>query len=111
AFGAGRRYTSMVFGTDGLLYVNSETDSYTSGYVRRYDAMTGQPIGSAFGTTDKAQFTPTKSTYSEGIAFGPDGNLYCPGRHSASVDIYQGPNGVNPGALIAHLTGGLSTTG
>lgn len=110
-FGPGRRYTSMAFGPDGLMYVNSETDSYTSGYVRRYDPATGTPKGSAFGTTDKAQFTPSKSTYSEGIAFGADGNIYCPGRHSASVDAYQGPGGINPGALVTHLTGGLSTTG
>jgi hypothetical protein len=59
AFGIGRRYTSITFGPDGLLYANTCGEDYANGYVRRYDAPTGQPRGSGITTAgDVAQYSP-----------------------------------------------------
>ncbi len=62
---------SVVFGPDGKLYVSVRNLAPTGGHILRFDADTGKFLG---------DFVDSNATNDlnrpEGIAFGPDGNLY-----------------------------------
>jgi sugar lactone lactonase YvrE len=105
SFGTGRKYVGVAFGADGLIYASSTFNTYGPGYLERFNPTTDAAAGSSFATSDPSQYSQGSSFYYEGIASGPDGNLYGAGAHSGSVDIYQGPFGPTPGALIRKLTG------
>ena len=110
AFATSRRHIGLEFGADGLLYTSAATSDYNTGLVERYDAATGAAAGLATApSSNRAQFTaPISGAYFEGMEIGPDGNVYCAGWRTTSVEAYQGPNGPTPGALVAHLRGGLN---
>jgi sugar lactone lactonase YvrE len=110
AFATARHHIGLEFGGDGLLYTSAAASDYNTGLIERYDAATGAAAGLASApTSNRAQFTaPVTGVYFEGMEIGPDGNVYCAGWRTTSVEVYQGPNGPTPGALVAHLRGGLS---
>jgi sugar lactone lactonase YvrE len=106
AFGTGRYYTGLAFGTDGMLYANATDNSFTTGVTERFIAATGAAVGTGLAAGDAAGFTPKFSTsYFEGLAFGPDGNLYAAAHSGGAIRIYQGSAGVSPGSLVGTLSG------
>jgi DNA-binding beta-propeller fold protein YncE len=109
----------LVFGPDGA--ADGKLDLYVcaadSSSIFRYDGTTG-----AF----KGVFVPSGSgglTTPQGLAFGPDGNLYVASGNffagtpfpPGSILRYEGPAGPNPGTFLGTFipagSGGLSTPG
>ena len=107
----------LVFGPDGA--ADGKLDLYVcaadTNSILRYDGTTG-----AF----KGVFVPSGSgglTTPQGLAFGPDGNLYVASGNfftgtpfaPGSILRYEGPAGPNPGAFLGTFvpagSGGLST--
>lgn len=95
----------LAFGPDGNLYVSSFNSCVSTpvgcggrlGEILRYDGSTGTFLGTfiSFGTGGL--------DLPEGIAFGPDGNLYVANNHSfsnqsGSVLRYYGPLSDTPGS-------------
>jgi hypothetical protein len=103
----GRTYTGLCIGPDNELYASQNDGSSSNGIIERYHTSTGEAFGSTFATdeTPAAYTSVNAASYIEGLAFGPDGNLYCASKHTASILIYQGPAGETPGAFIDALTG------
>ena len=92
----GIRYTDIVFGPDGDLYITEST-----GNVERFDGRTGEYRG-LFAGGSGGDF--------EGLAFGPDGNLYVSEDHyvSSSVKRFHGTTGAFLGNFVAPGSGGLN---
>jgi WD40 repeat protein len=103
----GRTYTGITMGPDGELYASQNDGTYSQGVVERYKPESGLADGSSFSDdTEIAAYTPVHTTsYFEGIVFGPDGNLYCAGKRSGTISVYQGPEDEKPGELIKDLEG------
>src|SRR4051812_7384162 len=108
AFATSLRHIGLEFGPDGLLYTSAAQGDYNRGLIQRFDAVSGAASGLASAPpADRAQFTaPITGAYFEGMDIGPDGNIYCAGWRTTSVEVYQGPGGASPGALVGHLRGG-----
>jgi streptogramin lyase len=105
-------YVGFTIAADGLLYASFSTvNPENMGYIQRFDPATFSPLGSGLATpSDLAKYSAlNSSTYYEGLTQGADGNFYASGTLSGSVDVYQGPGGVSPGALIRKLSGGLTS--
>jgi hypothetical protein len=106
AFGTGRYYTGLAFGPDGRAYANATDGSFLTGRVERFDPTSGAAAGSGIVPSDAAGYAgPLTSGYFEGIAFGPDGNVYVASHYAASVLVYGGPGTGTPGALLRTLAG------
>jgi WD40 repeat protein len=110
---SGRTYTGLCIGPDNNLYASQNDGSSSKGIIERYDATTGDALGSTFATeTTPAAYTSVNTaSYIEGITFGPDGNLYCASKHTGSIIIYQGPSGETPGTFVAELEGVAEASG
>jgi DNA-binding beta-propeller fold protein YncE len=105
-FAAGPKRIGIAFGSDGLLYTTSGGLDYRSDRVERYDSGSGAAAGSAFATPSaRAQYSSLSVSggYYETLTFGPDGNLYCGGNHTGTIDVFQGPRGATPGALTSRI--------
>ena len=86
----------MVFGADGLLYVSNEaTNNPGNGNVVRFDPVTGQSLGE-FVTAGSSELY-----WADGMAFGPDGDLYVADSVLGTVRRYDGQTG----AYIDNFTG------
>jgi sugar lactone lactonase YvrE len=103
----GLTYTGIAVASDGELYASQNDGTYNQGLVVRYKPESGLADGSSFSDdTEVAAYTPVHTTsYFEGIVFGPDGNLYCAGKRSGTISVYQGPDGEKPGEFIKDLEG------
>src|SRR5205085_2379545 len=79
----------LAFGPDGNLYCSSDDPSlgWTTDTVKRYDGTTGAYLGdfvtAGSGGLDNAN----------GVAFGPEGNLYVASTHSGQIKRYNGQTG------------------
>jgi RHS repeat-associated protein len=83
--------TGIIFGPDGNLYVCNDLDGNS---VLRYNGTTGLPMPSPGNTG--ATFVAAGSgglIRPQGIAFGPDGNLYVSGQQNFAVIRYSGTTG------------------
>jgi hypothetical protein len=120
----------MVFGPDGKLYVSSFNVHFEDGHpngvtgfggaILRFDAEHGKFLDVFVdGGPDVAPGTPGTNqpckcdlNKPEGIAFGPDGNIYVPSRANAlttdlpdvtdtdKILVFEGPHGKHPGKLL-----------
>ncbi len=92
----GQRISGLVFGADGLLYVNS----YDA--VRRYDAGTGDLVD--------VFVEPGSGGLAEavGMVFGPDGHLYVASAATGAVLRYDGSTGAFIDEFIPAGHGGSS---
>jgi hypothetical protein len=87
--------SDMVFGPDGNLYVaDFFGPTYGSATVKRFNGTTGAPLG---GFTSGETLTYVGNP--QGIAFGPDGNLYV--SDEVSVLKYNGATGAFIGIFVA----------
>lgn len=98
---------SLVFGADGNLYIawediaNPLPSSHLAGVVSRYNGSTGAFIDF---------FVPSGShglTEAQGLAFGPDGNLYVGSGDTGEVFRFNGQNGAFIDVFVAAGAGGL----
>jgi hypothetical protein len=95
----------LSFGPDGNLYVNG--GGIPSGWVNRYDGVTGAPIGDGvFVARGSGGLQSARQ-----MVFDPQGNyLYMVKARLGPVGEvlrYQGPNGPNPGAFVdTYITAG-----
>jgi sugar lactone lactonase YvrE len=106
AFGTSRYYTGLAFGPDGRAYANGTDGSFLTGRVERFDPTSGAAAGIGIVPSDAAGFAgPLSNGYFEGIAFGPDGNLFVASHYAAAVLVYGGPGAGTPGALLRTLAG------
>src|SRR5262249_5969919 len=86
-------YGSLVFGTDGNLYVSS----FASNNVLRYDGTTGDFIDT---------FVPAGSgglSHTHGLVFGPDGSLYVVSQGTNNVLRYDGTTGSFLGVFVPNV--------
>ncbi|MDP9048897.1 MAG: hypothetical protein M3N14_12230 [Bacteroidota bacterium] len=112
AFGTGHTYTGMAIGPDNKLYAAENDGTSANGQVERYQVPTEIANGTLLADSNLAAYTKVHaSSYFEGLAFGPDGNLYCASKHSNSILVYQGPKGKKPGALIKEMAGADQASG
>jgi hypothetical protein len=96
----------LVFGPDGNLYVNG--NSQAPGSVLRYHGTTGAFLD-IFVPAGRNPFGEPDPGSSRGLVFGPDGNLYVrsfPQRHP-SVLRYDGTSGALLDAFVSEGSGGL----
>jgi len=98
---------ALVFGADGNLYVGSSGNSA----VLRYRGPLQTNPGSFQDT-----FVPSGSgglswIASDGLKFGPDGDLYVSSRNTSSVLRFDGVTGAYREEVAAPGEGGLSSTG
>ncbi|MEM7473566.1 MAG: DUF4347 domain-containing protein [Planctomycetota bacterium] len=87
-------HSAMRIGPDGLLYVGGGSDN-----VLRYNPHTGAFVD---------VFVPAGSgglDLVEGMAFGPDGNLYVTSRLTNQVLKYDGTTGASLGVFVSGLNG------
>jgi WD40 repeat protein len=108
------RTAGIVFGSDGNLYVSSETSSE----VMRYDGTTGDPLP-ALGQSG-AVFIPQGTGLSQpaGMVFGPGNDptlhhhvkfdLYIANENNNDILRFKGKNGKARGEFIAAGSNGLS---
>jgi sugar lactone lactonase YvrE len=105
-FGTARPYTGIALGPDNALYTNGAENNYTMGVSERFIPQTGAGAGNGRESGNSASFIAQfPISYFEGMAFGPDGNLYVAAHSAGAVVVYQGPGGASPGALLTTLTG------
>jgi len=89
----------LIFHEDGCLYVSSREGPED---VRKFDATTGEFLGvfaSGGGLTE-----------TQGMAFGPDGNLYVASSGSHEVIRYDGTTGAFIDVFVSSRSGGLGNT-
>jgi len=97
---AGCNPVDAAYGPDHKLYVLDQPSNDPSGctnsdLVRRFDGRTGQ-----WDPADEFRSFVRPDVSSQGMAFGPDGNLYISGYVQGSIRRYQGPFGASPGQFI-----------
>jgi hypothetical protein len=98
---------ALVFGPDGNLYVNSGDPG--PGSVLRYHGTTGAFMD-VFVPSGSNPFGENRPGTTQGLVFGPDGNLYVssfPMVHP-SVLRYDGMTGALIDAFVSERSGGLS---
>jgi sugar lactone lactonase YvrE len=79
----------LLFGPDGKLYVaDSNSNTGTPAYVKRFDGKTG-----AFLDSFLQQTSPGLTTSPSFTVFGPDGDLYVAAAHEGVIYRYDGTTG------------------
>jgi hypothetical protein len=93
----------LVFGPDGSLYASSHVvpNPATTDTVKRYDGTTGAYLGD-FVTAGSGGLNDAN-----GLAFGPDGNLYVASNLGSEVKRYNGQTGVFINNFVTSGSGGL----
>jgi WD40 repeat protein len=94
----------LALGPDGNLYVAVNSSGAVRGsFVRRFDGKTGAFIDT-FASIGENEGVP------EGLAFGPDGNLYsCSAGRSSRVIRFNGQTGALIGDFVPEGSGGLDS--
>jgi tetratricopeptide (TPR) repeat protein/sugar lactone lactonase YvrE len=79
----------IAIGPDGNLYLSShgENTPYSTDTVKRFNGVTGAYMGD-FVTVGSGDLNSAN-----GIAFGPDGNLYVASGQSNAINVYDGATG------------------
>lgn len=95
---------SLAFGSDGTLFATSRLvgDPPTSHPVKRFDVATGEFLGD-FVTPGSEGLVNAN-----GIAFGPDGNLYVGSAGSAEIKRFDGETGAFLDNFVPTGSGGLT---
>lgn len=93
----------LAFGPDGSLYATSHVspNAATTDTVKRYDGTTGAYLGD-FVTAGSGGLNDAN-----GLAFGPDGNLYVASNLSNEVKRYNGQTGAFINNFVTAGSGGL----
>src|SRR4051794_39255760 len=79
--------------------------SNSSASVERFDLATGAWLGSFVPAGSGGLSSP------DGMAFGPDGNLYVCNERASSVLRYDGRTGASLGTFVASGSGGVEGAG
>jgi len=100
--------SGMAIGPDGKLYVAVRYFNLCGGAILRWDPATGNFLDVFVSNSGNCIENVNDLHRPEGLAFGPDGNLYVTSRFADATDtdkivIFQGPGGANPGARLDRI--------